>query len=83
MSDFEWSETQCQPCKNFTPEDVYYGPERHCCPQCNLDTAQRIFCTHCNRDHHSGGWNTCDIESVRRCAYDHPACVKRAKETQP
>lgn len=86
MSDFDRTDTQCQPCDKFTPDTGYYGMERHCCPRCRSDTAQRVFCLNCNRDHHSGGWNACDAivkqrgENIGQCAYGHPACAALRQE---
>ena len=44
-----------QPCTNFTP-GAFSEYNYHECPGC---PATRRFCESCNRDHHSGGWESC------------------------
>ncbi len=76
--DFDKTDTQCQPCGNFTPEEGYYGAEHHSCPHCE---GTRINCQNCRGDHHSGGWNTCGDPRIETCK--HPACVARLRNQTP
>ena len=89
MSWLNRSETQCQPCDNFTSgDDGYYGPTPHQCfapfdkpgaRRCGEDGGLVYFCRNCNSDHHSGGYNTC---RGRRgpCRFGHPACKDRGPD---
>lgn len=71
-SGYELTDTQCQPCGQFTPfESEFWGVVRHQCPDC---LGMRIFCISCNRDHHMGGWNTCNPVRIRKSACNHSEC---------
>lgn len=75
------SDTACQPCANFTPQDEGFGTTPHECfagrhaGQDVTCLGRVYFCTNCNSDHHSGGWNTC--AAVVPCRWTHPACDAR------
>jgi hypothetical protein len=61
MVDSEYSKGQ-QPCATFKRHEMEYedgGPIAHVCYRCRRIKARRVFCATCNRDHHSGGWDTC------------------------
>lgn len=60
-----------QPCQNFHPSRDHIGTivheclwpfngSRPCCSQSHGGTVS--FCQNCNRDHHSGGYETCASE---------------------
>lgn len=57
-----------QPCDNFSPTRDQFGINVHECmwpfegdgPRCSESHHGRVsFCQNCNRDHHSGGYETC------------------------
>ena len=64
-----------QPCKDFKPVDdlVTGGGNVHCCawPFKGKDWCYEThgglvsFCANCNRDHHSGGYETCAAEVAK------------------
>ena len=59
-----------QPCNDFQPtDDLFVGSGNvHECfapfdhdgvPRCGESGGRVSFCENCNRDHHSGGWQSC------------------------
>jgi len=60
-----------QPCTSFRPQDDLFtgsGNVHECFAPFDRDNVPRCatsrggavsFCTNCNADHHSGGWETC------------------------
>jgi hypothetical protein len=82
MNAWNASAEHCQPCANFTPQEDYYGMNRHSCyapfdgtSPCDGTVS---FCENCNKDHHAGGYETC--KGSRGCMRNHPKCV-RATDT--
>ena len=57
-----------QPCPNFRAgEESAFGGKPHCCQRCGEPV---WFCKNCTRDHHFGGYETCnerlgDIEAAQ------------------
>jgi hypothetical protein len=50
-----------QPCDNFSPsrdgnEFATWDNEHYCYKDCGKTVS---FCTHCSRDHHEGGYQSC------------------------
>ena len=61
----------CQPCDNYTlgSDDIY----PHICPDCE---GIRYYCVNCHKDHHKGGWNSCEVTSLME-GCRHPACKEK------
>jgi hypothetical protein len=73
------TDTSCQPCENFTHNEIdreWWGHASHCCPDCD---GIRWLCGTCGKDHHEGGWNSCRVtEAMLSCR--HASCKKKCLE---
>jgi len=69
------SPTRCQPCDSFWERDSMYG--EHQCVFCGGIVRE---CGACGKDHHVGGWNSCDVTKTKMTTCRHPACQARVSK---